>query len=102
MNKQDLIPVQVQEECAEVIQAISKVFRFGLNQVNCVTGLTNKRELAIEIGQLQYMLDLLSEEWDLSGIEIDEGYTKKAINYTHWLTYFDQKPAGKDTVAAGT
>lgn len=49
-----------QEECAEVTQAISKVFRFGFDGEH--NGRTNKDRLEEEIGDLVCMLDLLREK----------------------------------------
>jgi NTP pyrophosphatase (non-canonical NTP hydrolase) len=48
-----------QEECAEVTQAISKVFRFGFDSV--YNDRTNKERLEEEIGDLMCMLQLMSE-----------------------------------------
>ena len=46
-----------QEECAEVTQAISKVFRFGfLSEHN---GRNNRQHLEEEVGDLMCMIDLL-------------------------------------------
>lgn len=55
-----------QEECAEVTQAISKVFRFGfLSEHN---GRNNREHLEEEIGDLMCMVDLMREanliNWD--------------------------------------
>lgn len=47
----------LQEECAEVIQAISKIRRFGLDEV--YNGTTNREHLEEEIGDLQCMIALL-------------------------------------------
>jgi NTP pyrophosphatase (non-canonical NTP hydrolase) len=48
-----------QEECAEVTQAISKVFRFGFSSVHPVTGKSNIESLEEEIGDLECMLELM-------------------------------------------
>jgi NTP pyrophosphatase (non-canonical NTP hydrolase) len=48
-----------QEECAEVTQAISKVFRFGMDAVH--NERTNKERLEEEIGDLMCMLQMMSE-----------------------------------------
>ena len=48
-----------QEECAEVSQAISKVFRFGMDDE--YKGITNREHLEEEIGDLMCMIDLLIE-----------------------------------------
>jgi hypothetical protein len=48
-----------QEECAEVTQAISKCFRFGLDNAKPGKPLTNVEHLEGEIGDLLAMVDLL-------------------------------------------
>ena len=49
-----------QEECAEVIQAISKIFRFGIDTE--WKGETNRQHLEEEIGDLICMLQLMEEK----------------------------------------
>ena len=80
----NLIPVITQEECSEVVQAISKVFRFSLNHPHPETGVTNKEHLETEIGQLKCMLDLLSNKWDLDRNAIGRAYDMKLMNYNYW------------------
>lgn len=77
MNRSDLTPIITQEECAEVIQAISKVFRFGPDQCHPETGITNIEQLSTEIGQLKYMLDLLIAEWDICEATAANAYNNK-------------------------
>ena len=48
-----------QEECAEVTQAISKVFRFGFDSE--YNGRTNKQRLEGEIGDVKGMLQMMAE-----------------------------------------
>ena len=48
-----------QEECAEVIQAISKIRRFGLMTEH--NEVTNKAHLEEEVGDLLCMLQLMEE-----------------------------------------
>lgn len=51
----------LQEECAEVIQAISKINRFGFDGKHPKETKTNSEHLAEELGDLQCMIDLLLE-----------------------------------------
>ena len=67
-----------QEECGEVIQAISKCLRFGLFQTNPNTGVSNKDHLAEELGQLSFMIETLLVKWDL--------------NYNIYLDAWEKKP----------
>jgi NTP pyrophosphatase (non-canonical NTP hydrolase) len=57
-NKEKEILDITQEECAEVIVAISKISRFGLDNVKPGKPLTNRQHLAEELGDLQAMIDL--------------------------------------------
>lgn len=55
-NQREVLLI-AQEECAEVTQAISKVFRFGLDSVH--KGVSNQEHLEEEVGDLMCMIDLL-------------------------------------------
>jgi NTP pyrophosphatase (non-canonical NTP hydrolase) len=54
----------LQEECAEVTQAISKCFRFGPDQVkpNSSNNQTNVQALQEELGDLLAMIELLVDK----------------------------------------
>lgn len=49
------------EECAEVIVAISKINRFGIDNYKPNKPLTNRQHLEEEVGDLLAMVDLLEE-----------------------------------------
>ena len=67
MNKaQKEVLLIAQEECAEVTQAISKIFRFGIDGSH--NERTNKERLTEELGDLHCMIELIVE----SGL-IDRG-----------------------------
>ena len=53
MTRNEEIMTILQEECAEVIQAVSKVKRFGMME--------NHGNLVVELCDLQAMLDLMYE-----------------------------------------
>ena len=48
-----------QEECAEVIQAISKIRRFGIDNAKPGTEYTNRAHLEEELGDMLAMIDIL-------------------------------------------
>ena len=48
-----------QEECAEVIQAISKIRRFGIDNAKPGTEYTNRAHLEEELGDVLAMVDIL-------------------------------------------
>lgn len=49
----------LQEECAEVVQAVSKIRRFGIDNAKPGTVITNREHLEEEIGDLLAMIDIL-------------------------------------------
>jgi NTP pyrophosphatase (non-canonical NTP hydrolase) len=67
-NTKEVMAV-LQEECAEVIQAVSKVNRFGLESE--WEGVTNKQSLITEIGDVIALIKVLIEETDIN-ISIDD------------------------------
>lgn len=88
MERSDLIPIITQEECAEVIQAISKMFRFGPYQCHPETSIDNVTHLAAEVGQLKYMLDKLVDYYDLSREVVYEAYNNKQAALDKYEDYF--------------
>ena len=67
----------LQEECAEVIQAASKIKRFGLIGKPINTTLTNRESLEMELGDVLALVDLLVA----SGLGItEEGIEKARVN----------------------
>jgi NTP pyrophosphatase (non-canonical NTP hydrolase) len=81
------IPQITQEECAEVTQAIAKVFRFGIEQVHPETQVSNGQHLAEEIGQLQRMLELLISEWNLDQDVVSAAYYNKLESLFNYSVY---------------
>ena len=49
----------LQEECAEVIQAVSKIRRFGMDNAKYGTSQTNRQHLEEELGDVLAMIDIL-------------------------------------------
>jgi len=51
----------LQEECAEVIQAVSKINRFGADNVKPGKPKTNREHLEEELGDMMAMIDIMLE-----------------------------------------
>jgi NTP pyrophosphatase (non-canonical NTP hydrolase) len=51
-----------QEECAEVIQAISKISRFGIDNFKPGKPKTNREHLEEELGDMLAMVDIMLEK----------------------------------------
>lgn len=77
----------LQEECAEVVGAISKILRFGKNDVNPKTRVDNLVELSREVGDLNYMLKLAYDNGLLIPSEVIDGFDAKESKLLHFLRH---------------
>ena len=77
-----------QEECAEVIQAISKVFRFGLDE--SYNGKTNREHLEEEIGDLMCMIDLILDSGMVSESAVMVAKNEKMMKLQQWSSIFKE------------
>jgi NTP pyrophosphatase (non-canonical NTP hydrolase) len=88
-NKQQEILLITQEECAEVTQAISKVFRFGIDGEH--NGISNRERLEEELGDLQCMIDLLISEGLISQEKMWAAHGRKLDKLKKWSNIFKEK-----------
>jgi len=79
-----------QEECAEVIVAISKISRFGLDNFKPGKPLTNRQHLAEELGDLQAMIDLCIITGIVSKHEVDQASENKFAKLKRWSNIFKE------------
>jgi len=76
----------LQEECAEVSQVISKIFRFGFTSK--WQGVTNTKKLEEELGDVVAMIQLLVEHDIVKQECINAAAAKKRIKLQTWSTIF--------------
>ena len=88
MDKEREILSITQEECAEVIQAISKCFRFGLDQVKPGKPKTNREHLEEEIGDLLAMVEILVDKNMVSGESIEKAMEAKIEKLKKWSNIY--------------
>jgi NTP pyrophosphatase (non-canonical NTP hydrolase) len=80
----------LQEECAEVIQAASKIFRFGTeSRWPTEESRTTLEELQMEVGQVLAMIDILTEQCVLSDSAINEARHYKKEKLKIWSSIYD-------------
>jgi NTP pyrophosphatase (non-canonical NTP hydrolase) len=79
----------LQEECAEVIQEVSKIRRFGLDTTHYKTGLLHKTMLEIEVGDVLALVDILIEQGilTLEGLEIAK--KNKKLKLKEWSNIYE-------------
>jgi NTP pyrophosphatase (non-canonical NTP hydrolase) len=73
-----------QEECAEVTQAISKVFRFGMDSQYPAGAPTNKQKLEEELGDLIAMITLLTQKDIIDAKSVDIAANAKLEKLKMW------------------
>lgn len=77
------------EECAEVIQEVSKCQRFGIEG-------DNRKRLIVEISQLEAMIGIAYKVLDLSGEELSDsfdayvGKKEKLRQYSTFLKHLEK------------
>lgn len=74
------------EECAEVIQACTKIQRFGLEE-NPETGEAKIAQLEKEVGQLNLALNMLFAAGDIDRYEVLRNYTLKYTSINEFLNF---------------
>ncbi len=87
-DKQREILVITQEECAEVVQEISKIFRFGINE-NHKDGMTHQEKLETEVGDLLCMISLMTEHGLIRSSEVTQSIKNKQIKLKQWSKIYD-------------
>jgi NTP pyrophosphatase (non-canonical NTP hydrolase) len=90
-DNQKEIMLIAQEECAEVVQAISKCFRFGPNDE--YNGLSNKQRLEEEVGDLLCMIQLMMHQGVIDENNVNAASIQKRIKLERWSNVFNKETA---------
>jgi len=78
------------EECSEVTQAISKCFRFGMDQLKPGKPKTDREHLAEELGDLQAMIQLCVDLDIVNQEDIDAAAINKIQKLHTWSNIFKE------------
>ena len=79
----------LQEECAEVTQAISKCLRFGIDNYKPGKPKTNREHLAEEIGDLIAMIELCYDTGIVDYLQVKEAQHRKFDKLKTWSTIYE-------------
>lgn len=75
----------LQEECAEVIQCVSKIKRFGMDDCSPLTPeLSNRQKLKEECGHTLFMIYCLINNGVFTLEELHDEAKKKEIKLANW------------------
>ena len=88
-NKEHEVMNILSEECAEVIQAISKCHRFGINNYKPSKPKTNREHLEEELGDLLAMIDILQEMNVVSWGNLEVAKRAKIEKLKKWSTIYE-------------
>jgi NTP pyrophosphatase (non-canonical NTP hydrolase) len=78
----------LQEECGEVIVAVSKISRFGLDNLKPGKSKTNREHLEEELGDLYEMIVILQELDVVSWTNIEKAAKAKREKLKQWSNIF--------------
>lgn len=78
----------LQEECGELVTAISKVRRFGLFNTYKDGG-TQREHLTQEAGDVMLLIDLLKEEGIFTEDELRQAKERKATKLKVWSKIYE-------------
>lgn len=82
--------VILQEECAEVIQATSKILRFGFQSRYPTEDFASTKEcLEMEVGQLLCMINILVDQGAINEDAMLEAMEYKKIKLKEWSSIFN-------------
>ena len=79
----------LQEECAEVIQAVSKVSRFGIDNYKPGKPKTNREHMEEELGDLLAMVDIMLEQGIVSWDNLEVAKQAKIEKLKKWSTIYE-------------
>lgn len=80
----------LQEECAELIQIISKCKRFGIDTIHLKANIPNRQRLVEEIGDVICMLELLEEHNLIDPEQVKEAKLAKREKLKVWSSIFKE------------
>lgn len=78
-----------QEECAEVIQAISKISRFGIDNFKPGKPKTNREHLEEELGDMLAMVDIMLEKGVVSLDKLNIAKAAKIEKLKKWSNIYE-------------
>jgi NTP pyrophosphatase (non-canonical NTP hydrolase) len=79
----------LQEECAEVIQSVSKARRFGLDNEYLNGQGTQREHLAKEVGDVLLLIDLAVAHGVFTEQELQEAKVAKGQKLAKWSTIYE-------------
>ena len=77
-----------QEECAEVVVAVSKISRFGIDNFKPGKPLTNREHLEEEVGDLLAMVDLMIEHKIINVDSVETARIAKKEKLKQWSNIY--------------
>jgi NTP pyrophosphatase (non-canonical NTP hydrolase) len=78
----------LQEECGEVVVAVSKVRRFGIDN-SYKDGGTQREHLIQELGDVTLMIELLKAHGVFTEQELHEAQVRKSQKLTQWSNIYE-------------
>lgn len=79
----------LQEECAEVIQEVSKIRRFGLDTLHYKSGVKHSTMLEMEVGDVLALIDILVDQGILDRDGLEVATENKKLKLQQWSKIYE-------------
>ena len=90
MSKVEEILDILQEECAEVIVAVSKIRRFGIDN-SYKDGGTQREHLVQELGDVSLLIELLVAHGVVDQNELHQAKINKSVKLAKWSNIYNDE-----------
>lgn len=80
----------LQEECAEVIQIISKCRRFGIDETHLKSGRSNRENLEEELGDMLALVQILKDLGVVTEHNLEQAKQEKFEKLKKWSNLYEQ------------
>ena len=79
----------LQEECAEVIEIVSKIRRFGMHEMHCKEHRPNVECLVQELGDVLCLIDILKQQGVVTQGQLDDAAANKSHKLKKWSNLYE-------------
>lgn len=92
--------IHLAEEASEVVHACMKVLRHGWDDRRWGSSLSNRQELALEVGNLQFLLQQMLAAQDIDPDWVESGALVKKRNWNGYTYHQEKEHESSDTASA--
>lgn len=81
----------LQEECAEVIVEVSKILRFGIDSHHSLNGISHRKLLETELGDVLALVEILIEQGIVNRDKLNTAIENKKLKLEQWSSIYEEE-----------